>query len=145
MTQQYEQQQKKNGAAIYVSPPYSIRYHGKLLWIVFSCASTGGGRMEWISTLFSSSVLYWIVNNASDLPRPSAYWLMLRHSVSVETQSPVSIFAYWILKEFLFLSFNFSHFFVLCIAFGDVNQLLSCPWIRPSGFSGPAWEGVACY
>ncbi len=30
--------------------------------------------------------LYWMVNNAADPPHPSAYWLMLCHSVSAETQ-----------------------------------------------------------
>lgn len=69
---------------------------GVVMDSVFMCQCRSTER-EWSEyPQFSPPlVLYWTVNNASDLPHPSAYWLMLCHDVSVETQhqclNPVSM------------------------------------------------------
>lgn len=120
---------------------YGVCCRWELLWIVFSCAGAAAAR-EWSEypPFSPPPVLYWMVNNALDLPHPSAYWLMLRHSVSVETQSRFRV-AYWIL-----LSPNvFAHFSPLYLAFCEVNQRLSWLQIRHYRVSGIARKGVACY
>lgn len=77
---------KKNKGTIYISTAYSVCCQGKLLWIVFSCASARGQERGWSEfPLFSPPCLYWITNNTTDPPHPSAYWLMLCLGSSVET------------------------------------------------------------
>lgn len=102
-------------------------------------------------------VLYWMVNNATDPPHPSAYWLMLCHSVSVETQPQCLHSSFDLaskkrahigfLKGMLFIYFFLNFFLHEHLGLGyecEFKKLLLCLQIWHFGLSGPAWKCVAC-
>lgn len=74
-----QEEAKKNKSTKYISTAYSVCCQGKLLWIVFSCASAGGQERGWSEfPLFSPPHLYWIMNNTTD---PSSSRCLLTNAV----------------------------------------------------------------